>query len=58
MTHAEYIAWAYGIAAIGVAGLIARVWFDLRRQTRQLAELEASGTARRRAPAPAGPEST
>jgi heme exporter protein CcmD len=55
LTHAGYIALAYGIAAAGFAGLIAWVWSDLRRQSRLLAELEAKGTARRRAAVPALP---
>lgn len=49
MTHFFYIASAYAIAAISLIGLVGWIWFDLRRQQRRLAELEASGTRRRAA---------
>lgn len=51
MSHAAYIAWAYGVAGVALAGLVAYVWTDLRRQARKLAELESRGVRRRRAPA-------
>ena len=55
MTHADFIALAYGFVAVGVVGLVIYIWADLRRQSRQLAELEAKGTARRRAAMPVEP---
>lgn len=48
MTHFEFVAWSYGVVTIGVLGLALYVWFNLRRQTRLLADLEKRGLSRRR----------
>jgi heme exporter protein D len=45
--YATFILGAYGTAALIVAGMIAWVIIDHRRQTRALADLEARGVTRR-----------
>jgi heme exporter protein D len=45
--YAGFIVTAYGLALLIIATLIAWVAFDHRRQTRNLAELEARGVTRR-----------
>jgi heme exporter protein D len=45
--HAEFIVVAYAVAAAVVAGLVAWVLLDHRRQKLVLADLEARGIARR-----------
>jgi heme exporter protein D len=45
--HALYVAAAYAISAVALAGLVAWIFFDQRARRRELAELEASGTRRR-----------
>lgn len=45
--HALYVAAAYGISALAIAGLIAWILIDQRSRRREMAELEASGTKRR-----------
>jgi heme exporter protein D len=47
--HAGFIVAAYGLAAIVVAGLIARAVLDYRAQKAALARLEARGARRRSA---------
>ena len=46
-THAAFIAAAYAITALVVAGLILRAYLDHRFQQQALAELEARGAGRR-----------
>ncbi|QFU15022.1 heme exporter protein CcmD [Microvirga thermotolerans] len=46
-SHAAFIAAAYGITALVVAGLILRAVLDHRLQRRALAALEARGAGRR-----------
>ncbi|MCB8819151.1 heme exporter protein CcmD [Microvirga rosea] len=46
-SHAAFIASAYVITAVVVAGLIVRAVVDHRIQRRALAELEARGAGRR-----------
>ena len=48
--HAAFIGWAYGIALLVVAALIAWVALDHRMQRRQLAKLEQQGVTRRASP--------
>jgi len=50
--HAAYIWASYALVALVLAGLIAWLIYDGRRQQRRLAELEARGLRRNRAPAP------
>ncbi|MER9731397.1 heme exporter protein CcmD [Mesorhizobium sp. M0217] len=45
--HALYVAAAYGITAIVLAGLIGWILLDQRTRKRELAELEAAGVRRR-----------
>ena len=45
--HALYVAAAYGITAIALAGLIGWILLDLQARKRELAELEAAGVRRR-----------
>ena len=46
--HQIFVAWAYGIAAFALVGLVVATWRDLRRQHRLLDALEAKGLRRRR----------
>jgi heme exporter protein D len=50
MTHAVFVAAAYGISALGLAGLAAWIMLDQRARKAELAELEARGVRRRSAP--------
>ncbi|ESY11186.1 heme exporter protein CcmD [Mesorhizobium sp. M0615] len=45
--HALYVAAAYGITAIVLAGLIGWILLDQRTRKRELADLEAAGVRRR-----------
>ncbi|MER8922015.1 heme exporter protein CcmD [Mesorhizobium sp. M0802] len=45
--HALYVAAAYGITAIVLAGLIGWILLDQRTRKRELADLEAAGVQRR-----------
>jgi heme exporter protein D len=45
--HALYVTAAYGISAIGLAGLIGWILLDQRARRHDLAELEAAGMRRR-----------
>ena len=45
--HALYVAAAYAITAIMLAGLIGWILIDQRLRKRELAELEAAGVRRR-----------
>jgi heme exporter protein D len=45
--HAAYIWTAYAVVALGLAGLVAWLIFDGRRQQRLVDELEARGVRRR-----------
>ena len=45
--YAAFIVGAYAVAIGIIAGMIAWVWLDYRRQLRMLAELEARGVTRR-----------
>ena len=47
VTHAGFIAAAYVVTAVGLAGLIAWIVADGRTQRRRLADLEARGIKRR-----------
>jgi heme exporter protein D len=47
VTHAGFIAAAYIVTAVGLAGLIAWIVADGRTQRRRLADLEARGIKRR-----------
>lgn len=47
MTHALYIAAAYGISVLALAGLLGWMLFDQRAQRREFERLEASGIRRR-----------
>ena len=47
MTHALYVAAAYGISAIAIVAMIAWSLLDQRARKAELAELEASGVRRR-----------
>lgn len=46
-THMLYVAAAYGITAVVLAGLVGWVLLDQRARKRELAELEAAGIRRR-----------
>ncbi|WP_112661916.1 heme exporter protein CcmD [Microvirga flavescens] len=46
-THTFFIAAAYAVTTVIVAGLVARAVLDHRTQKRALAELEARGAGRR-----------
>lgn len=45
--HALYVAAAYGITAIALAGLVGWILLDQRARNRELAELDAAGVRRR-----------
>lgn len=45
--HAWYVASAYGISALVLAGLVIGILADQRARRRELAELEAGGVRRR-----------
>ncbi|WP_394888184.1 heme exporter protein CcmD [Mesorhizobium sp. AaZ16] len=45
--HALYVAAAYTISALAIAGLVVWILLDHRARRRELAELEASGARRR-----------
>ncbi|MBZ9696090.1 MULTISPECIES: heme exporter protein CcmD [unclassified Mesorhizobium] len=45
--HALYVAAAYAITAVALAGLIGWILIDQRARKRELAELEAAGVRRR-----------
>ncbi|ESY78421.1 MAG: heme exporter protein CcmD [Mesorhizobium sp.] len=45
--HALYVAAAYAITALVLAGLIGWILLDQRARRRELAELEAAGVKRR-----------
>ncbi|UVK42554.1 heme exporter protein CcmD [Mesorhizobium sp. AR07] len=45
--HALYVAAAYGITAVVLAGLVGWILLDQRARKRELAELEAAGVRRR-----------
>ncbi|HWK39072.1 MAG TPA: heme exporter protein CcmD [Hyphomicrobium sp.] len=47
--HASFIWSAYGVVALVIAGLIARLVLDGRAQERRLADLAARGVRRRSA---------
>ena len=47
MTHALYVAAAYGLSAFAIGGLVVWMWVDQRARKAELAELEASGIRRR-----------
>ena len=49
MDHPWFVATAYGISAIVIAGLIVWILLDGRAQRRDIAGLEASGVRRRSA---------
>jgi heme exporter protein D len=53
--HAAFIFASYGLAFSAVAGLIAWVIYDYRRQRRLLADLERRGVTRRSAEIAATP---
>jgi heme exporter protein D len=52
--HALYVAAAYAISALVLAGLIAWIIIDQRVRQREITELEASGARRRSDRAGAG----
>ena len=45
--HALYVAAAYGVSAVAIAGLILWILADQRARKREMAELEAAGFRRR-----------
>lgn len=45
--HALYVAAAYGVSALAIAGLILWILADQRARKREMAELEAAGHRRR-----------
>jgi heme exporter protein D len=47
MTHALYVAAAYGVTAFALLGLIGWILLDQRRRRRDMARLEAAGLRRR-----------
>ena len=47
MTHTLYVAAAYVISAVGIAGIIAWILTDQTARKRELAELEKRGLRRR-----------
>jgi heme exporter protein D len=47
MTHALYVAAAYGITLLALAGLLGWILIDGRNRKRELARLEADGVRRR-----------
>ena len=46
-THDLFVAAAYLLSALGIAGLVGWIIADQRARRRELAELEASGVRRR-----------
>ena len=50
--HALYVAAAYAVTALALAGLIGWIRLDQRARRRELAELEAAGIRRRSDKAP------
>ncbi|WP_157014501.1 heme exporter protein CcmD [Mesorhizobium xinjiangense] len=54
MTHAMYVAAAYGISAMAIAALIGWLIGEQRARKAELAELEAHGVRRRSAGKDAG----
>ena len=56
--HAAFIVGAYTVAASVIAGMIAWIWLDYRRQLRLLADLEARGVTRRSDQASEGKKSS
>jgi heme exporter protein D len=57
MSHTLYVAAAYAVTALGLAGLIAWILLDRRQRRREIAELEAAGVERRSAARPSGQRS-
>lgn len=49
MSHAAYVAAAYGLSALIIGALVAWILLDQRARRRELAELEAAGIRRRSA---------
>jgi heme exporter protein D len=49
MTHALYVAAAYGLSALGIAGVIVWILSDQAARKRELADLEKRGVRRRSA---------
>jgi heme exporter protein D len=47
MTHALYVAAAYGITFVALVGLLGWILIDGRNRKRELARLEAEGIRRR-----------
>lgn len=47
MTHALYVAAAYGVTAVALGGLLLWILVDGRNRKRELARLEAEGVRRR-----------
>ncbi|PSM19260.1 MULTISPECIES: heme exporter protein CcmD [Nitratireductor] len=47
MTHALYVAAAYGLSALAIGGLVVWTLFDQRARKAELAALEAQGVRRR-----------
>jgi heme exporter protein D len=47
MTHALYVAAAYGLSALAIGGLVSWTLFDQRARKAELAALEAQGVRRR-----------
>lgn len=45
--HDLYVAAAYGVTVIAIAGLVAWILLDQRGRKREIAELEAGGIRRR-----------
>lgn len=46
-THALFVTAAYGVAGIGIAGLVAWIFLDGRARRREMRRLEESGVRRR-----------
>jgi heme exporter protein D len=51
MTHTLYVLAAYGLSALGIAGMIGWILTDQGARKRELAELEKRGVRRRSAAA-------
>lgn len=49
MTHTFFVAAAYGLSALGIAGMVAWILADQAARKRELAELEKRGIRRRSA---------
>ncbi len=49
VTHALYVAAAYGVSVLGIAGVIAWIFADQAARKRELADLESRGVRRRSA---------